>query len=294
MANIKFSAFTNEAVDPATTELVGYKVGDTSANYRYTIAQLQTALASETIFSTSPTSVVPTGQIIKITDKIQFQKSTGGYQGWEFEIGTPSAAYAKLKVGNREFVTAYMANQAWSLGQLTDTTNSFHFNTGATTMSDGYAMRVHASTASPYGALILKGYSTSTDKCLTIQDSGGNETFSIQDDGVAKYSGQAYTELYDTANTTLTVNWNNGNVQELTGLTGSHTFTASNPKAGATYILTLAQTGAVTPTWTGVKWPAATAPTLSGAGKTDVITLICYDATGAGLYYGASTLNFTT
>ena len=28
--------------------------------------------------------------------------------------------------------------------------------------------------------------------------------------------------------------------------------------------------------------------------KTDVITLICYDATGAGLYYGASTLNFTT
>ena len=109
-----------------------------------------------------------------------------------------------------------------------------------------------------------------------------------------KVSGQGYTEFYDTANTTLTVNWNNGNVQELTGLTGSHTFTASNPKAGATYILTLAQTGTVTATWTGVKWPAATAPTLSGAGKTDGITLICYDATGAGLYYGASTLNFTT
>jgi len=109
-----------------------------------------------------------------------------------------------------------------------------------------------------------------------------------------KVSGQGYTEFYDTANTTLTVNWNNGNVQELTGLTGSLTFTASNPKVGATYILTLAQTGTVTPTWTGIKWPAATAPTLSGAGKTDVITLICYDATGAGLYYGSSTLNFTT
>jgi len=109
-----------------------------------------------------------------------------------------------------------------------------------------------------------------------------------------KMSGQGYTELYDTANTTLTVDWNNGNVQELTSLTGSLTFTASNPKAGATYILTLAQTGTVTATWTGVKWPAATVPTLSGAGKTDVITLICYDETGAGLYYGASTLNFTT
>ena len=68
-----------------------------------------------------------------------------------------------------------------------------------------------------------------------------------------KVSGQGYTEFYDTANTTLTVNWNNGNVQELTGLTGSLTFTASNPKVGATYILTLAQTGTVTPTWTGIK-----------------------------------------
>ena len=43
MATIKFSAFTNEAVDAATTELVGYKVGDATANYRYTIAQLATA-----------------------------------------------------------------------------------------------------------------------------------------------------------------------------------------------------------------------------------------------------------
>jgi len=109
--------------------------------------------------------------------------------------------------------------------------------------------------------------------------------------GNVKIDGQGYTEFYDTANTTLTVDWNNSNIQELTGLTGSHTFTASNPKAGATYILTLAQTGAVTATWTGVKWPGGTAPTLSGTGKTDVVTLICYDATGAGLYYGSATLD---
>jgi len=117
---------------------------------------------------------------------------------------------------------------------------------------------------------------------------GGESTFNTS----VKITGQAYTELHNTTNATLTVNWNDGNIQELTSLpTASLTFTASNPKAGATYILTLAQTGTVTPTWTGVKWPAGTAPTLSGAGKTDVITLICYDATGAGLYYGAATLD---
>jgi len=119
---------------------------------------------------------------------------------------------------------------------------------------------------------------------------GGESTLNTS----LKITGQAYTELHDTTNATLTVNWNNGNVQELTSLTGSLTFTASNPKAGATYILTLAQTGTVTATWTGVKFPGGTAPTLSGSGKTDVITLICYDAaanSGAGAYYGSATLD---
>jgi len=108
-----------------------------------------------------------------------------------------------------------------------------------------------------------------------------------------KITGQAYTELH-TGITNMTFDWNDGNIQSTTMGASTPTFTPSNPKAGATYILTLAQTGTVTPTWTGIKWPAATAPTLSGAGKTDVITLICYDATGSGLYYGNATLDFTT
>ena len=108
--------------------------------------------------------------------------------------------------------------------------------------------------------------------------------------------GQAYTELNSLSNT-LTINWNDSNVQAIAGLTGSHTFTPTNPKAGATYILTLTQTGAVTATWGSyIRWAApdsaATPPTLSGSGKTDVITLICWSATansGAGGYYGSIT-----
>ena len=153
---------------------------------------------------------------------------------------------------------------------------------------------------------IRGGSTTSTTKSLLVEDSNGDAMLSIVDDGAitigktgskSSFVGQAYTELHNTTNTTLTVNWDDGNIQELTSLTGSLTFTPSNPKAGATYILTLAQAGTVTATWTGVKWPADTPPTLSGAGKTDVITLICYDEaanSGAGAYYGASTLNFTT
>lgn len=118
---------------------------------------------------------------------------------------------------------------------------------------------------------------------------GGESTLNTS----LKITGQAYTELNVQATSDLTFNWNDGNIQSTTGLTGSHTFTATNPKAGATYIITLTQTGPVTATWTGVKWPGGTAPTLSGANKTDVITLICYDATDAGLYYGAATLDLS-
>ena len=118
---------------------------------------------------------------------------------------------------------------------------------------------------------------------------GGESTLNTS----LKITGQAYTELNAQATSNLTFNWNDGNIQSTTGLTGSPTFTATNPKAGATYIITLTQTGPVTATWTGVKWPGGTAPTLSGASKTDVITLICYDATGAGLYYGAATLDLS-
>ena len=137
---------------------------------------------------------------------------------------------------------------------------------------------------------------TSGGGSMYFRNSGGSDYFNVTQTGTIiatnlTVGGQAHTELHAQATNNLTFNWDNGNVQTTTALTGSHTFTASNPKAGATYIISLAQTGTVTATWTGVKWPAATAPTLSGAGKTDVVTLICYDATGAGLYYGAATLD---
>ena len=108
--------------------------------------------------------------------------------------------------------------------------------------------------------------------------------------------GQAYTELNSLSNT-LTVSWNDSNVQTISGLTGAYTFTPTDPKAGATYILTLVQTGTVAADWNNlIKWAApdsnAVPPTLSGAGKTDVITLICYNETAnsnAGAYYGSIT-----
>lgn len=157
-----------------------------------------------------------------------------------------------------------------------------------------------ATVANPYSQDLFKVSNAgtveigATGQYQAADGGGGNPGTTLIPEPVLKVNGQAYSVLYAQPDNNLTFDWNDSNVQTATALTGSHTFTASNPRIGATYIISLAQTGTVTPTWTGIKWPAATAPTLSGASKTDVITLICYDATGAGLYYGSATLNFTT
>jgi len=106
-------------------------------------------------------------------------------------------------------------------------------------------------------------------------------------------NGSLYSELYYlTYASTINVNWGAGNTQQVT-LTGSPTLTFTNGHPGGQYMLELIQGegGSNTLTWpSNVKWPSATAPTLTtAAGKTDFIGFI-YDGTN---YYGVgSSLNF--
>jgi len=266
MASIKFSAFTNEAVDAATTQLVGYKVGDTSANYRYSIAQLATALSpSISTFYTADGTIGTTRKAL-ITDTIQFRNA-----------GDTSDILSLNTNGNVEI------SGNTGMGVAVDT---------------GVTLKVDASGPNDQMAIIAKGRDQAAgDYSLICQDSAATNLFIVENDGLVtvgknlKISGQGYSELH-TGPTDMTFSWNDSNVQSTTMGASTPTFVPTDPKAGATYILTLIQTGAVTVNWNSlVKWPGGSAPTLSGSGKTDVVTLICYDATGAGLYYGSATLD---
>jgi hypothetical protein len=70
-----------------------------------------------------------------------------------------------------------------------------------------------------------------------------------------------------TAGTTATIDWNNGNGQifDAQGSSGNVTFTFSNPKSGASYLLKLVQgSSARTYTWPAtVKWAGGIAPTVT-------------------------------
>ena len=111
---------------------------------------------------------------------------------------------------------------------------------------------------------------------------------------VMKASGQYYSAKYtQTFGATMTINWDNGNVQYVALTNNVTSLTLSNPKDGGRYALILLQdsTGSRTVAWpVSVKWPISTAPTLSGANKLDVIAFI-YDGTNS-YYYGTSSLNY--
>lgn len=83
--------------------------------------------------------------------------------------------------------------------------------------------------------------------------------------------------------TTATVDWNNGNAQVLStaSATGGVTLTFSNPASGASYVLKVVQgSTARTITWPAtVKWPAATAPTLTATSGAVDLTTFFYDGT---------------
>ena len=93
----------------------------------------------------------------------------------------------------------------------------------------------------------------------------------------------------------VTLNWDNSNIQTLTLTDNITTLTKSNPIDGAVYTLFLTQggTGGKTVSWgTDVEWPGGTPPTLStAAGSVDAVSLI-YIAGVTG-YFGNANLNFS-
>lgn len=127
--------------------------------------------------------------------------------------------------------------------------------------------------------------------CTTaIQQAGNGITRFLRDNSG---SGGTYLspQKTDTFGATMTVDLAQGNVHKIT-LTGNITsLTISNAQAGGEYTLVLVQdgTGSRTITWPGtVLWAGGSAPTLSGASKTDVLTFV---SDGTNLYEKARALN---
>jgi hypothetical protein len=103
----------------------------------------------------------------------------------------------------------------------------------------------------------------------------------------------SYTSIYDNGNssTGITIDWTRANIQKVT-MTGACTFVFTAPGGIAKLTLQLVQdgSGGRTASWPAtVKWPGASAPTLtSAAGSVDFISCL-YNGTN---YYCTDSLDF--
>tara|TARA_R110000772_G_scaffold263319_1_gene383021 strand:- start:149 stop:799 length:651 start_codon:yes stop_codon:yes gene_type:complete len=152
--------------------------------------------------------------------------------------------------------------------------------TGATTLTGlvvGNGTSAFTAVTAPSGAVVgTTDTQTLTNKTLT------NPT-------VTNYTETPYSANSSTA---ITLALTNGTVQIIT-LTGTCTITMPTATSGKSFILLLKQdaTGSRTVTWTTVKWPSGTAPTItSTASRQDIFSFF---ADGTNWYGVTVSQNYT-
>jgi hypothetical protein len=145
------------------------------------------------------------------------------------------------------------------------------------------------------GVATFLGTPTSANLISVVSDETGsgvlvfNNTPSLTNPTVTNYVETPYTANSSTA---ITLALTNGTVQIIT-LTGNATITMPTATSGKSFILLLKQdaTGSRTVTWSTVKWPGGTAPTItSTASKQDIFSFF---ADGTNWYGVTVSQNYT-
>lgn len=199
MANIKFSAFSaGGSGDTATARVVGFKNGDTSANYYYTIADLATMLSPSisTIYAADGT--IGTTRKALITDTIQFRNAgdtadvlslnTNG----TFTLGLAAVTTGTNTITIGDSANTYSHSKNIAIGYSADSSAGFAIAIGsdaqstagsavsignlsesATTagVSIGYASAVNV--GATYGIAIGGNASTSGANSITLNSNSG-------------------------------------------------------------------------------------------------------------------------
>jgi hypothetical protein len=218
-------------------------------------------------------------------------------------FGTATAAIPLSQL-DTNFATAitlgntavYLGNTTTSLGNLTLTNVTISSGnvtlTGANVTGTANISALQVTTnVSVGGNVSVSGNISALNGFVTIGNTTvglGNTTASVGNVTVANTTVTNYTETVvaiGSSGTSQTLSLTNGTVQTVT-MTGNCTFTMPTATAGKSFILIVSTgAGGFTGTFTSVKWPSATAPTLTTtASRWDILTFVA-DGTN---WYGNS------
>jgi hypothetical protein len=230
-----------------------------------------------------------------------------GSAAYSTSLGTVGATSLHFATNNTVRVTISSAG-AWTLaGTSTATTSNSgsHVAFVKNTATDGYSSLQAIDSAGT--AQVSMGWGNSTVGITALQNTGffyvgsanpfkvftnGTLALTISSAQVTTFAGQ-YSGVRFAGS--ITVDWNNGNVQSFQLTNNGQTVTMSNPKDGARYILLVTQpaSGAAgTVTWpVNLNWGLVSTPVISTTnGKTDMVGLLYRSDTDQ--YYGSLAFGF--
>ena len=205
-------------------------------------------------------------------------------------------------------------DQAWSTITSTPTTLAGYGITDAVASSDSRLTDARTPTSHVHGNITNAGAIGSTSGQVVVTTAAGVLTTAatISSSSVSGLAASATTDTTNASNissgsialarlpvtvekssavgnsgSSTTLSLSSASVQTVT-LSGNCTFTMPTATAGASLTVILTQGGSNTGTFTGVKWPGGTAPTITtGANKVDVLTFVS-DGTN---WYGVAVQN---
>jgi hypothetical protein len=215
---------------------------------------------------------------IAIGQNAKAQGQTSIVIGEACTTGNAAIAMGRVSCASADFAHA-IGYAAFASANCSQAFGLYACSTAGSAIAVGYA-----STASHAGSVAL-GPNIATEKTNTTH---------VQS-LIAYGQAASKTNAIGSTGGSVTINWDNSNIQTLTLDSDISTLTKSNPIDGAVYTLFITQggTGGKTVSWgSDVEWPGGTPPTLStAAGAVDAVSLV-YIAGVTG-YYGNSNLNFS-
>jgi hypothetical protein len=265
---------TDTLTGSLTPALAAYATGNL---FSFVAAATNTGAVTINLNSLGAKSVTKQGSTaLAAGDILIGQVSLIEYDGTRFQLLNPStvSGVSSISFGSTGLTPSTATSGAVSVAGTLAASNG---GTGLTSLGTGVATWL----GTPTSANLISAVSDETGSGVLVF----NNAPALTNPTVTNYVETPYTANSSTA---ITLALTNGTVQIIT-LTGNATITMPTATSGKSFILLLKQdaTGSRTVTWTTVKWPGGTAPTVtSTASKQDIYSFFADGTNWYGITVG--------